>query len=118
MLAAVTRYSVWATMIPDRPFLVGSMLGGPGAYLALGSLGLPLALAVTLQLMAPRGSREGLRTRLGNSGQGSLVLLLCGLLLYPAVISTLARLKAGQRVQSYGPASHLYRLHPPRASTS
>jgi hypothetical protein len=79
-------HPAWATMIPDRPFLVGSMLGGPGAYLALGALGLPLALAVTLQLMAPRGSREGLRTRLGNSGQGSLVLLLCGLLLSAAVL--------------------------------
>jgi phospho-N-acetylmuramoyl-pentapeptide-transferase len=39
--------------------------------------------------------------------------LLCGLLLYPAVISTLARLKAGQRVQSYGPASHLVKAGTP-----
>lgn len=35
---------------------------------------------------------------------GSLVV---GLALYPALISTLARLKAGQRVQSYVPASHM-----------
>jgi phospho-N-acetylmuramoyl-pentapeptide-transferase len=32
--------------------------------------------------------------------------LVVGLLLYPALISTLARLKAGQRVQAYVPASH------------
>ena len=52
-------------------------MGGAGAYLALGTLGMPLALAVTLQLLAPRGSREALWTRLGESGQGSLVVLLC-----------------------------------------
>jgi phospho-N-acetylmuramoyl-pentapeptide-transferase len=39
--------------------------------------------------------------------------LLLGLVLYPAVISTLARLKAGQRVQSYGPASHLVKAGTP-----
>ena len=32
--------------------------------------------------------------------------LVAGLLLYPALISTLARLRAGQRVQAYVPASH------------
>jgi hypothetical protein len=75
-----------AAVVPDRPFLFGSLMGGAGAYLALGSLGMPLALAVILQLVAPRGSREGLRTRLADSGQGSLVVLLCGLLLASAVL--------------------------------
>ncbi len=68
----------WALAEPDRTPLLGTMLGGPGAYLALGSLGLPLALAVTLQLMAPRGSRQGLWSRLGESGQGSLLVFLYG----------------------------------------
>jgi hypothetical protein len=70
----------WATLAPERPFVLGSLLGGPAAYLALGSIGLPLTLAMTLQIMAPRGSRETLSARLGESGQGSLVLLLACLL--------------------------------------
>jgi phospho-N-acetylmuramoyl-pentapeptide-transferase len=41
---------------------------------------------------------------------GSLVV---GLLLYPALIATLARLRAGQRVQSYGPATHLVKAGTP-----
>ncbi len=80
------EHPAWATLIPDRPFLFGSLMGGAGSYLALGALGLPLALAVTLQLLAPRGSREGLGTRLGEAGQGSLVVLLVGLLLASAVL--------------------------------
>ncbi|HEX3605107.1 MAG TPA: phospho-N-acetylmuramoyl-pentapeptide-transferase [Candidatus Dormibacteraeota bacterium] len=39
--------------------------------------------------------------------------LLLGLLLYPAVISTLARFKAGQRVQAYAPATHLRKAGTP-----
>jgi hypothetical protein len=73
-----------AALVPDRPFQVGTMLGGSGAYLALGSLGLPLALALTLQLLAPRGSRAGLGTRLRESGHGSLVFLLVFLLVASA----------------------------------
>ena len=72
--------------VPDRPFLIGTLMGGPGAYLALGSIGLPLALALVLQLLAPRGSREGLMARLGESGQGSLAVLLFGLLMAGAVL--------------------------------
>ena len=66
----------WASLVPEHAFHLGSLLGGPGAYLALGSIGLPLTLALALQVMAPRGSRESLSARLGESGQGSLVLLL------------------------------------------
>ena len=86
MDAASAASSAWATPVPDQPFLIGSLMGGPGAYLALGTIGLPLALALVLQLLAPRGSREGLRTRLGDSGQGSLVVLLSGLLVTSAVL--------------------------------
>ena len=79
-------HPAWAMAVPDRPFLLGSQMGGPGAYLALGSLGLPLALALTLQLLAPRGSRESLGRGLGQSGQGSLVVLLSGMLLASALL--------------------------------
>jgi hypothetical protein len=79
-------HPAWAAAIPDRPFLFGSLMGGPGAYLALGALALPLGLAVVLQLLAPRGSRETLRRRLSEAGQGSLALLLVGLLLASAVL--------------------------------
>jgi phospho-N-acetylmuramoyl-pentapeptide-transferase len=41
---------------------------------------------------------------------GSLV---AGLLLYPAVIATLTKLRAGQREKSYGPASHLVKAGTP-----
>ncbi len=64
--------SGWALPRGDRPFLVGSLMGGPGAYLALGMLAMPLGLALTLQLLAPRGSREALGERLRQSGQGGL----------------------------------------------
>jgi hypothetical protein len=59
-------------LVPDRPFLVGTMMGGPGALLALGSMALPLGLAILLHLLSPRGSRESLGDRLGHSGLGSL----------------------------------------------
>jgi O-antigen ligase len=79
-------HPAWASLVPDRPFLFGSLMGGPDAYLALGSLGLPMALALMLQLIAPRGSREGFRARMGHSGQGSLVLLLGGFILASALL--------------------------------
>ena len=40
---------------------IGGLIGGPGAYLALASLALPLALGMALQCLAPRGSREPLQ---------------------------------------------------------
>lgn len=80
------RFS-WASPVPERPFAIGSQMGGPGAYLALGSIGLPLALALALQLMAPRGSRESLSGRLRESGQGSLVLLILTMLLASALLA-------------------------------
>jgi hypothetical protein len=76
----------WALLMPDRPVLLGTLMGGPGAYLALGSVALPLALALVLQLVAPRGSRELLAMRLRNSGQGGLVVLLAVLLIASAVL--------------------------------
>ena len=78
--------SAWALAVPDRPFFVGGQMGGPGAYLALGAVALPLALALTLQLLAPRGSRESMGVRLKQSGQGSLVGLVYFMLLLSAVL--------------------------------
>jgi hypothetical protein len=66
--------------VPDRPFLFGTMMGGPAAMLAMGSMALPLALAIVLHVLAPRGSRERLGERLGHSGLGGLVVLLVILL--------------------------------------
>jgi hypothetical protein len=63
-------------LLPERPFLFGTMMGGPGAFLALGALALPLGLALLLHLICPRGSRESLSYRLKHAGQGSLVVLL------------------------------------------
>jgi hypothetical protein len=77
---------LFAALVPDRPFLIGTLMGGPGAYLALGSIGLPLAVALLLQLIAPRGSREGLGARLGHSGQGGLVVLLAVFALASAML--------------------------------
>ncbi len=71
---------------PGRPFLVGTLMGGPGAFLALASLALPLAFGLFLQAMAPRGSREGLIGRLRESGQGSQVALMLGLLVAGCVL--------------------------------
>jgi hypothetical protein len=70
-----------AVLIPTTPFLFGTMMGGSGAFLALGALALPLALAIVLHLLSPRGSRESLSSRLGYSSQGSLVLLLVVMML-------------------------------------
>jgi hypothetical protein len=36
--------SAWALPRPSRTFSFGTMVGGPGGYLALAALGLPLAL--------------------------------------------------------------------------
>jgi hypothetical protein len=81
-----------AVLRPNPPFLFGTMMGGPGAFLALGSLALPLVFAIILHLVSPRGSRESLSERLGQSGQGSLVLLLAVLM---AVGTFLTGLVAG-----------------------
>jgi hypothetical protein len=70
----------------EKTFLFGSLMGGPGAFLALGSLALPLAFGLLLHIMAPRGLREGLFIRLRDSGQGSLVILMLGLILSSCVL--------------------------------
>jgi hypothetical protein len=63
-------------VVPERPYLFGTMVASRGAFLAMGALALPLALAIVIHLVSPRGSRERLAARLGQRGQGGLVLLL------------------------------------------
>jgi hypothetical protein len=58
------------------PYLFGTMMGGAGGFLALGSLALPLTLAIVLHVIAPRGSRESLSYRLQHTGLGGLAILL------------------------------------------
>ena len=60
-------------------------MGGSGAFLALGAIAMPLALAVVLHLVSPRGSRESLTDRLGQSSLGSLVVLVL-ILMFPGAI--------------------------------
>jgi hypothetical protein len=80
------------TLVAARPFLFGTLLGGPGAFLAFGSMAMPLALAIVIHLLAPRGSRESLSTRLSQTGHGSLLTLVVALL---AASSVLVGLMAG-----------------------
>ena len=79
-----------AVMVPEEPVLMGTMMAGSGAFLALGSLALPLGLAVILHTLLPRGSRESLASRLSHKGQGSLVVLLAILLILSAFLVGMA----------------------------
>jgi hypothetical protein len=81
--AAAARPGAGAVLAPATPPLFGTMMASPGAFLAMGSLAMPLALAIVLHMLTPLGGRQGLADRLGSSGQGSLVLLLV-LLMLPA----------------------------------
>jgi hypothetical protein len=80
------RHSARAILIPAVPFLFGTMMGGAGGFLALGTMAIPLAMAIILHLVSPRGSRESLSTRLGHAGQGSLVFLLVLLLFMSSIL--------------------------------
>jgi hypothetical protein len=73
-------------LVPDRPFLFGTLLGGPGAFLAFGSLAMPLSLAIVLHVFSPRGSRESLSSRLSQTGHGSLLVLVVVLLACSSVL--------------------------------
>ena len=89
---------------PDRPtlaaaralplFQFGSMVGGPGAFLAMASLAIPLALGLAFQAMGPRGGRGGMAARLRESGQGSQVVLT---LILTLVGTVLVGMMAGKR---------------------
>jgi hypothetical protein len=82
----VTGDPSWGVLKPDHPGAVAGLMGGPGAFLALGSLGLPLALGIVLQMLAPRGARESLRERLRANGKAGLAGLLFALLLVSSLL--------------------------------
>lgn len=73
--------SARAVLVPVTPALFGTMMASSGAFLALGTLALPLALAILLHVISPRGGRETFSARLAHCGQGSLLLLLSILML-------------------------------------
>ncbi len=74
---------VW---VPRHSFLFGMMPGGSSAFLALGAMALPLSFGIVLHVLAPRGSRENLASRLGPGGQGSLAALLVVMLVVAAFV--------------------------------
>ena len=77
-------------VVPDEPILMGTMMPSTGAFLAFGSLALPLGLAIILHMLSARGSRETLSTRLSHKGQGSLIVLLLTLLVSSAFLVGMA----------------------------
>jgi hypothetical protein len=66
----------WLVARLDPTPAIGALVAGPGAYLALGALAIPLAFALALHRVAPRGSREPLGARLRDSGGIAPLLLL------------------------------------------
>jgi hypothetical protein len=79
-----------AVVVPHEPLLMGTLMASTGAFLAFGSLALPLGLAIILHMLAPRGSRESLSARLSQKGQGSLIVLLLILLVSSAFLVGMA----------------------------
>jgi hypothetical protein len=75
-----------AAVVPEQPALMGTMMGGYGGFLAFGAFALPLGLALVLHTLSPRGSREGLASRLHHKGQGSLIVLLLLMLVSSAFL--------------------------------
>jgi hypothetical protein len=75
-----------AVLLPVEPILFGTLMGGAGGFLALGTMAIPLTMAIILHLVSPRGSRESLAHRLAPTGQGSLLLLLTLLLLVSSLL--------------------------------
>jgi hypothetical protein len=79
-----------AAVVPEEPVLMGTLMASSGAFLAFGSLALPLGLAIVLHMLSPRGSRESLASRLSHKGQGSLIVLLLLLLVSSAFLVGMA----------------------------
>ena len=79
-----------AVLVPEEPVLLGTMMASTGAFLAFGSLALPLGLAIILHMLSARGSRETLSSRLSHHGQGSLIVLLLILLVSSAFLVGMA----------------------------
>jgi hypothetical protein len=80
------RTSPWSYYRMDRPAPAGAFVAGRSALIALGALGLPLALGLGLHSLASRGSRERLRDRLAEPGRNGLMVLV--LVLTPLAAGT------------------------------
>ena len=57
--------------VPAAPFLIGTMMGGPGAFLALGSLAMPLAMALSSTWSRPAAAGRACPTGSGNRARGA-----------------------------------------------
>jgi hypothetical protein len=66
----------WALPRPDRPFFIGSLMGGPGAIWPWRRWGCPWPWRSSCSSWPPGGCRDGLFIRLRHSGQSGLVALL------------------------------------------
>ena len=78
--------SARVVLVPVIPFLFGTLMGGAGAFLAIGALAMPLALGIVFHLALPRGGREQLSERLGRSSRGSLLVLLMGFMFVAVIV--------------------------------
>ncbi len=81
--AAIPSWPVTKLASPEP---IAGFLDGPGGYMATASLGLPLAFAILLQILAPRGSRLSLAERLRAGNKGGLVVVLGGLTLTSGIL--------------------------------
>jgi hypothetical protein len=68
--------STWPVARPDRPAPLAGLPGGPGSFLALGALALPLALGLSLQTLATRGGRESAWELVRVTNRAGLVALM------------------------------------------
>ena len=78
--------TAWVAAFPAATSQLGTMPGGPASYIALATLAGPLALAMMLQIAAPRGSRESSSQRLRHASLGSALVLLGGCLCATAAL--------------------------------
>lgn len=76
----------WAAVRADRPAALAGLPGGPGAYLALASLALPLALGMVLQFLAPRGAQGQIWASVRDTGHGGTAAVVFGLLVVSALV--------------------------------
>lgn len=78
--------SNWVLPRPIVPDSVAGLMGGPGAFLALAALGLPLGLGLAIHCVAPRGARTTLADRLVRSNRGGIALVVLVLTILSAVL--------------------------------
>lgn len=79
----------WALARVSRAQSVGSLVGGPGGYLALSAMALPLALGLLMHVLNPRSNRERIVDRLRTSEHGGPAVILFSLLLLGAYLTGL-----------------------------